>query len=200
MLKHLAIVTLIAATSTLPTLAQTPEPAPVGTEAPKTAPVQPKLPPLGSGPQQSSATFGDWMLRCRQGADARKSCEAVATIRAGDPQHTAVAEFVFGRLSKAEPQIHATAHLPTTIAIPSVVKFTTADLGAKALEIPYHRCLPIGCYADIVLTDAQIKNYRNQKEDATGALEFTDGTDHQVKFSISMRGLTQVLDALAKEY
>ena len=95
----------------LPALAQTPEPAPAD-QAPRvipikppqpTAPAAPKLPPVTADPTQSAANYGDWTLRCQRNAENAKYCEAATIIRAGDPQHTPIAELVFGRISKAEP-------------------------------------------------------------------------------------------------
>ena len=89
--------------------------------------------------------------------------------------------------------------LPPSIVIPNIVKFKTSDKDTKPLEIPYRRCLPIGCFADVVMTDAQLKNLHNLGDNA-GALEFVDGGNNPIKFAIGFRGLAQALDAMAKEF
>nr|WP_294535493.1 invasion associated locus B family protein [uncultured Rhodoblastus sp.] len=58
----------------------------------------------------------------------------------------------------------------------------------------------MGCYADVVLNETQLKNFHGQKEDASGVLSFIDGANQDAKFNISLRGLTQGLDALGKEF
>ncbi|WP_294538301.1 hypothetical protein [uncultured Rhodoblastus sp.] len=86
MVKRIIILSLLSGISILPAFAQAPEPMPVGTETPgKTPPAPVKLPPIGADPQESSANYGDWTLRCHRNADA-KFCEFATTIRAVDPR------------------------------------------------------------------------------------------------------------------
>jgi invasion protein IalB len=198
MIKRIAIAALLAGVTIIPALAQTPEPS-MNEPAKPVVPVAPKLPPVSSQPQTSSANFGDWTLRCNHAVADTKSCEVATTVRFEDPRKTPIAELVFGRISKAEAGVHATAHLPPSIVIPSVVKFRTSDKDPKAIEIPYRRCLPIGCYADVVITDAQLKSLHNLGDNA-GTLEFVDGGNNPIKFTIGFRGLAQALDAMAKEF
>ena len=104
---RLAAVLLASALSlpalSLPALAQTaaPKPAAPNSAAPNSAP----MPAVPSEPQNTSATYGDWMLRCQrvgEGAGARKICEVAETIQAGEKRQP-VAEVALSRLNKADP-------------------------------------------------------------------------------------------------
>jgi invasion protein IalB len=160
---------------------------------------QPATPPAVSAePQTTTASYGDWTLRCQRFAEAAniaKVCEISTTIQAGQPQ-APIAQVALGRLTKAD-SYHLTAHLPNNIALPSVVKVALGDKDGRANELAWRRCTPAGCFADASLTDAQWKALRGLND--AGSLEFTDAAGRPIKLPFSLRGLPQALDALAKE-
>jgi hypothetical protein len=85
-----------------PAQAQTPKPAtrPPSAEAP--AAPQPAL--VGAEPQSTTATFGDWVLRCVQGTAPNQSqrlCEVAQTLEVKG--EGVVAEIALGRLGPKEP-------------------------------------------------------------------------------------------------
>jgi invasion protein IalB len=186
MIARRAAALLIAQTLVFPALAQAPAPAP-----------KPAA-PVGAEPQTTTATYGDWVLRCqRVGDTANKICELSLTIQGGQgQQQTPVAEIALGRAGKTDP-FRMIAHLPTNISLPSVVKFAAGEKDAHPQEMTWRRCVPAGCFADLTLTDAQWKGLHGQTE--PGSVEFTDSAGRAVKFPISFRGLPQAMDALAKE-
>ncbi|MCW2283145.1 invasion protein IalB [Rhodoblastus acidophilus] len=155
--------------------------------------------PVGTEPVTTTASYGDWLLRCQRiGEPARKVCEIVQTVQAsrqGQPQQP-VAQLAFGRLKASEP-IRLTAHLPVNILLPSVAKFATGEKDARPVELPWRRCVQSGCFADAALTEAQWSGLHGQSEN--GSVEFTDAGARPVKFPISFRGFAQAADALAKE-
>ncbi|MBB4199612.1 hypothetical protein CCR94_14935 [Rhodoblastus sphagnicola] len=157
--------------------------------------------PVSPDPATTTATFGDWLMRCQRLGEADKAqkvCEIVQTIQAGPQgqQQQPIAQLAFGRVKSSDPW-RITAHLPNNILLPSVVRFTTGEKDAKPTELSWRRCVPVGCFADASATDAQWKYYRAQTEN--GALDFTDGVGRPVKLPISFRGFAQAADALAKE-
>ena len=68
---------------------------------------------------------------------------------------------------------------------------------ANLFDLAWRRCLPGGCFADIVLTPEALKTMRARTEPAN--LLFRDVGERDITLPFSMRGLTQALDAMAKE-
>ena len=161
---------------------------------------KPAEPPVSSQPRVTTASYGDWLLRCQRVGETEKAvriCEVVLTIQAGAQQQQApVAELAFGRLSKADPY-RVTAHLPTNIALPSVVKFAFGDKDPREQDLAWRSCAPVGCFADGAFSDLQWRTLHGLTE--PGSLEFTDAVGRPVKLPVSFRGLAQAMDALAKE-
>jgi invasion protein IalB len=157
-------------------------------------------PPVSANPGATTASYGDWILRCQrvgEGDKAQKICEIVQSILAapeGKPKQT-VSQLAFGRIKSTDPW-RVTAHVPVNILFPSVVKFA-ADEKVKPMELPWRRCIPSGCFADAPMSDAQFWALGKQTE--KGFLEFTDAINRPVKFPVSFRGFAQAVEALAKE-
>ena len=111
-------------------------------------------------PGENTATYGDWILRCERIGEAGKAvkiCEIVLTVQGGQEGHRQpVAQLAFGRLKVDDPW-RVTAHLPSNILLPGMVKFALGDNDPKPMELPWRRCIPQGCFADAALGDAQWK-------------------------------------------
>ncbi|MGO9390027.1 invasion associated locus B family protein [Rhodoblastus sp.] len=155
-------------------------------------------PPVSAEPRTTTASYGDWILRCQRVGETEKAvriCELVLTIQAG-PQPSPIAELAMGRLSKSDPY-RVTAHLPTNIALPSTVKFSLGAKDPRTQELAWRSCAPVGCFADAQLSEAQWKSLYAQAE--PGSLEYVDSVGRPVKLPVSFRGLPQAMDALAKE-
>jgi invasion protein IalB len=160
---------------------------------------KPAEPPVSSEPRVTTASYGDWLLRCQRVGETEKAvriCEVVLTIQSGVPQQAPVAELAFGRLSKTDPY-RITAHLPTNIALPSSVKFSFGDKDPRQQELAWRSCAPVGCFADGAIGETQWRTLHGLTD--PGALEFTDAVGRPVKLPVSFRGLAQAMDALAKE-
>lgn len=175
-------------------------PAQAQTQTPPQAP-PPKpseaLATVGAEPQSTSAVFGDWTLRCQRvpdGDKVLKLCEIAGTIR--NQNQDAIAQAIVSRALKTEP-LKLTAQIPNNVLLPYVVKFTTSDKDAKPWELGLRRVTPIGVFADLPLSEAQVKTLHAQSD--PGSLEFTDAAGRLIKLPLSLRGLPQALDALARE-
>lgn len=153
---------------------------------------------VGAEPQSTSATFGDWALNCQRVGDsatATKQCEVAHRILVAQ-QQTPVAKIALGRLSKAEP-LHLIAQLPTNVSFPSVAKLLLNDTDSHPLELAWRRCIPAGCFADVVPSQEQLKALRERNEG--GYLDIIDAVGRTIRFKVSFHGLASALDALAKE-
>jgi invasion protein IalB len=156
------------------------------------------LPPVSDEPVATTASFGDWVMRCQRTGDgekAVKSCEAAQTIQV-QGQTAPIAQIGIGRLSAGEP-LRITVILPPNITLPSNVHVVTDEKDDQGIELAWRRCLPGGCIAEVKLEPETIKNWRARN--APGKLSFKDATGRVVAIPFSFRGLAQSLDALAKE-
>ncbi|MCM5557526.1 invasion associated locus B family protein [Pleomorphomonas sp. JP5] len=169
-------------------------------------------PPTASqvdAPQETTATYGDWVLHCaRSGpvatADANTktdaapttSCEVVQTITT-DGQTAPVAKLAFGYPTMEAEQLVVTAVLPVNVALPGRVglsgngKAGDEERGAQALA--WSACLPGGCYARANVEAGVIDVARKEK---TGALRFVSAQGQTVVITLSWAGFASAITAL----
>jgi invasion protein IalB len=67
----------------------------------------------------------------------------------------------------------------------------------QSVALAWKRCLPMGCFADVELSDDLIKRLRSLTDGPR--LSFTEGAGRDLALPFSLTGLPQALDALAKE-
>jgi invasion protein IalB len=155
-------------------------------------------PAVGAEPQNTSATYGDWILRCARagdGAAAQRICEIVQAIQL-QGQQGVFAQIAIGRAGAKDP-LHITAELPATITFPSTVKMLTDEKDTQPVELTWKKCLMgAGCFADSEFKDDMAKRWKLQT--GNGRLLFKDGTGRDLVVLFSFRGLPQALDGLAK--
>ncbi len=147
-------------------------------------------------PQRTTATYGDWTMRCelQPGPPPVKQCEMVQTATA-QGQANPVAQIAIGRATKAEPY-KVVIQLPINIWIPAGVHFVY-DQKIQGITAAFKRCVPVGCFADLDMTDDLLKKLRAQT--AQGKYEFKDAGQRVVAIPISFAGFGQAYDALFKE-
>jgi invasion protein IalB len=154
--------------------------------------------PVGAEPQSTSATFGDWVMRCNRmevAEQTQRVCEVAQTIII-QGQQAPVAELAIGRIKKADP-LRVTVVLPVNVAFPSAPQVYSDATSTDALELAWKRCLPRGCFADAIPKEEIFRRWRAAK--TTGRIETKDAFGRNVVVTISFRGLAQALDALNKE-
>ena len=171
------------------------EPAPPQSTAPQTE----KLPPVSTEPQQTSASFGDWVVRCERPVQAGKRvCEAAQSLIIKGQQGP-VAQIAFGHPPSdkgVDPALLLTVLLPVNIALDKPPKLAGSD-DANAATLTFRRCLPGGCIADGKPVPDFMKDLRFTQK--PGHLTFTDAAERTIALPVSYRGLAQALDDLAKE-
>ena len=170
-----------------------PAPArPAAAPAPATAPPPAAVPAV---PQQTTASFADWVLRCARVNPPAQVCELVQGIQREDKP---VAQIALGHPTKG-------GALQLTVLVPPSVSFGPAPLllPGKEGEVPaladlaWRRCVPGGCIADAALSEDALRRLRGWTD--TGRIAFLDGAGRTAVLPFSPRGLPQALDALAKE-
>ena len=172
--------------------AQTGRPAPAAVPVPPTPPAAPPT-NVASEPQQTTASFGDWLLRCTRTGAAAPFCELAQGISSQD---RTVAQLAFGRVAKGQPLIF-TVLVPPSVSLPAAPSLVTGrDGDTAALDLTWRRCLPGGCIADAAVGDDALRRIRGWTEPAR--VTFTDAAGKPVALPFSARGLPQALDALAK--
>jgi invasion protein IalB len=182
---------MVVALSALAISAQAQSPSKPGATPPALA-----VPPVG--PDRTTASFGDWILRCDKRTDVtppHRFCELGYTVqRPGDaaPQ----AQVAVGRLSPSDP-LRLTVLLPVNVTFPSTPRFSSEGKDGLSLDLAWVRCLPLGCFANVVVADDAARKLKAVKEAAR--IEFKDGTGRDLVFPISMRGFSEASDAFAKE-
>ena len=149
-----------------------------------------------SGPDSTTASYGDWTLQCRRGPEGTPapSCELLQTLLA-DGQRPLV-RLAIGRLSTREP-LKLAAMLPTHLSFAEPPRVSIGETPAGALTLAWRRCLPAGCFADADLPDKLIKQWRTTEQ--SGRLAFQDGAGRPVSLPVSFRGLGEALDALTRK-
>lgn len=188
--------------ATLGSVAQAQVPAGAGTPAPPPAagasPQSSRTAPVSASPDRTTASFGDWTLRCERPsvpAGAARICEIAQSIQI-QGQQAPIAQIAIGRLVKSDP-LKVTIVLPHNVTLSAQPGLLAEDKDAKPFDATWQRCLPMGCLAELVLRDDLMKRFRTLTE--AGAIIFKDGTSREIKLPFSTRGLAQALDALAKE-
>jgi invasion protein IalB len=157
------------------------------------APASP--PPVSTTPQVTTATYGDWVLRCQttDDAQAKHLCEVAETIQVEGKGP--IAQIAFGRVP-GKPPLLMTVVLPTNITLPSSVLISTDDKDTQPAELSWLRCVPAGCIANVEIKDDILRRWRPLT--TQGRLQFKEGDGRDVILPFSFRGLSQALDALGK--
>jgi invasion protein IalB len=154
--------------------------------------------PVSDEPAATTASFGDWLMRCQRTGEGEKAvriCEAAQTLQL-QGQTAPIAQIGIGRLAAGEP-LHITIILPPNIALPGNVHVATEEKDDGGIDLTWRKCLPGGCVAESRLESDTIKYWRGRT--AAGKLSYKDAQGRVVAIPFSFRGLAQSLDALAKE-
>jgi invasion protein IalB len=155
-------------------------------------------PPPNAGPDTTTATFADWLMRCQvtsAGQPGGRTCEVIQNIIL-EGKTAPLAQLAFGRLAANQP-LYFTVVLPTNVTFPSTVRITIDEKDDKPVVVPWTRCLPSGCFASLAMTDEVLKHWREQT--GPGRLTFKSGAGQDTIIPISFRGLARALDALGKD-
>jgi invasion protein IalB len=149
-------------------------------------------------PETTTASFGDWVLRCAragEGAQAQRVCEVGQSLQV-QGQQGFVAQIAVGRTARNEP-LRMTVLLPTNVSFPSSVRISGDENDTSPVDLPWRRCIPGACIADNAIADPALQRLRART--TAGRITFKDALGRDVTLPISLRGLAQGLDALARE-
>lgn len=147
-----------------------------------------------SKPDNTTATYGDWVLRCQQSVGTR-ICEIVQTIEQ-QGQRGPLALIAIGRPVRSEP-VKLVIQIPPNLTLgdKAGVRVTVAEK-EEALAI-FQRCTPGGCFGEVSLGDEAFKRWRGFSE--AGQIRWQDAGKREVALPISFRGFAAAADALQRE-
>lgn len=161
-------------------------------------PLPSAVPPANSAPDQTTASYGDWTLRCNRRIDLtppRRFCE-MALIVQKPGEAGAQGQVAVGRVARNEP-LKVTAVLPPNVALKTAPRLVTDGKDALSVELAWTRCISGACFSDASLSDEAVSKLRSRTE--AGRIDYRDGTDRDASLPLSFRGFSQALDALARE-
>ena len=145
--------------------------------------------------EQLRGVADDWVERCQRvnaNGEARRLCEVALTVTA-QGQTQPLAELAIGRAKKNDP-LRLTLVLPVNVSFPSTPKASVE--GDDPLEFAWRQCVPAGCFADAAFPVDTQRTWRDAK---TAKVESKAAGGQGFSFNVSLRGLPQALDALARE-
>ena len=152
--------------------------------------------PVSANPERTTASFGDWVMRCEGvGTPVKRVCE-VAQVFSVQGQAAPIAQIAIGRL-EAGGNKQVTLVLPPNVALLIKPQINVAKAGAAAIELLWQRCVPGACLASVSIADSVLAGLSAEAE--PGRIAFKDAADREVTLQLSFRGLAPALDALAKE-
>ncbi|MDB5411891.1 MAG: invasion protein [Rubritepida sp.] len=182
-MKAGASLALLAAFYCAPAAAQSPRPAP---------PVPAAAPPPAPRPERTTASYGDWTLRCEQPANlAERSCEVAQPIM--DARGQPIAQMVVKRGTEGGSLL-VSVQVATNISLPEPVQLLIED--QTVLTLTFRRCLPRGCFAEVEQRSADVFGIARRGEAAK--LEYRDAAGALVSVPMPLRGLVAALEALAR--
>jgi invasion protein IalB len=158
-------------------------------------PAPPASPPT-STPQQTSATYDDWIVRCesRPGPPAQKACEMVQfTQLKGQPG--VLTQIGIAKPVKGQP-IRVAIQVPTSVWLPTGVRLQTSDKDEGILAT-FKYCVATACFGLIDVKDDVIRKWRAASE--PGKLVFKDANQRDIALPVSFKGFVTAYDALLKE-
>ncbi|MGH6680052.1 MAG: invasion associated locus B family protein [Bradyrhizobium sp.] len=149
------------------------------------------LPATAQIPQQTTATYGDWTVRCHFHGTT-KTCEMDQTSQV---RGRLLSQIAIGRPSKTAP-FHIVFQVPIKVWLPAGVTLVTNEK-APGLTATFKRCLTSGCFADTDLPEAVLKKFR--AETRNGKLLFKNDAQKLVTIPVSFKGFAPAFDAMARE-
>ena len=167
-----------------PAMAQDPPVAPPPSAKPD--------PAASTEPSVTTATYGDWLLRCTPKPNSEagdRICEVSQGIQLEN--RGLIAQVVFGRVAKDDP-LRMVVQLPLGTWLPPGAELFLDDKGERGLPAPFTICLQ-SCFANVeVPVDFQADL---EKASGQGRLAYVDNTRKQIVLPVSFQGLKAALDA-----
>ncbi len=156
---------------------------------------KPAAPIDPANPAATTATYGDWVVRCSNLPQGEKVCEAATGIQIQvQGQTRLLAQIVVGRAGKDQP-VRLIVQLPNGVFLPAGATLYLDEKAKSGFQAVYTVCTQ-GCFGDAVLDADQLASLKGAK--GPGRLEFVEGNRKRVAARISFLGLNAALEAALK--
>ncbi len=145
------------------------------------------------GKPYTKEVIGSWEMRCIKTESNEDPCQMYQLL--DDGQGAPVAEISLFRLpagGKAEAGATVVVPLETSLTNQLVISVD----GGKARRYPYAFCNPVGCYARLGLTNADVAAFKRGKEAVITIIPAL-APDQQVKLTLSLSGFTASYDKVS---
>lgn len=138
--------------------------------------------------------FDTWSTRCQEEekSNGKMSCHAFVDVRAGEEKQQ-ILYFGVGYVPNKKDELFAFAMTPLGSILTPGVGVSVDD--KEKFGGPYAFCLPVGCQAEIKLTDAQFKAMKNGK---TMEVLFRLMGQGVVKIPVDLKGFSAAVASLPK--
>ena len=181
-----------ASDATAPAADATTPAAPAATPAaPAATPAEPQQP---ENKTYVKATYDDWEMQCIKTKDGKDPCQMYQVIK--DANGGNVADIsLFGLPSGGKAVAGATIMVPMDTLL---TQNLTIQVDTSAPRVyPYTFCQPMGCFARIGLTQAELDAYKKGSK-ATITIVPLASPNQKVTADISLKGFTNAYDAVVK--
>lgn len=189
------------------------QPAPKPTPARPTQPAQHQAPAapapqaqaapapavVDQNPQRTTASYGDWVVRCETvaGPPPQKNCEMDQLAQTQVQGQTApISRVLIPLPAKGEPP-KLYVQLPVNVSFTAPLKITV-DAKDAGISTPFRRCVPNGCIVEIDLKDDLQKKFRAAAAEP-GKIVYKNAGDQDMTIPLSFKGFAQAFDALVKQ-
>ncbi len=147
---------------------------------------------LKLGERYSKETHGDWTLACIKTEGEQDPCSLLQILK--DDKGNTIAEISMFRLEKGGQAVAgATVIVPLETLLPA--QLTISVDGAPGKRYNYSFCNPIGCIAQIGLTQADIDAFK-QGNKAVLSLRPAPAPDQLISLEASLKGFTAGYDVV----
>lgn len=175
--------------------AQAPARSPAAAATPAAPPAPPLAPPRQDGgvprPDRTTASYGDWVLRCDLSNGGERLCEVAQTIQDGRSQ---VLALLTARRGTPGGPITFMAQLGPNATVTEPARLVIED--QAVLNFAFRRCMPRGCFAEVQVPDAEASTVARRTDAAR--LDYRDAEGALISIPVSLRGLAPSLEALRR--
>ncbi len=147
---------------------------------------------LAQSPQRTTATYGDWILRCELGPSGKVCGIAQSVQLKGNSQPLTQIEIARpGKSGAATVAIQ----VPIDVWLNSGVALVTAD-GHSLVTAQFNRCVPAGCIAEAEVSHEAIEKLGGLKKN--GKLSFESASKKSIAIPVSFKGFKDAYAALMR--
>lgn len=145
------------------------------------------------GKPYTKEVIGAWEMRCIKAENGEEPCQMYQLL--DDGQGAPVAEISLFRLpGGGKAAAGATVVVPLETSLPQ--QLTIKVDGGSARRYPYAFCNPVGCYARLGMTDADVAAFKRGNE-AVITIVPALAPDQKVELTLSLAGFTASYDKVS---